>query len=68
MLLKHFTSQIIKGNRKVRRRRFLTVNINNITEGVRRDLKSLVIPRTTEEAYELVLQAIAKLKAPMPRY
>jgi uncharacterized protein (DUF1499 family) len=26
------------------------------------DLKSLVIPRTTEEAYELVLQAIAKLK------
>ena len=26
------------------------------------DLKSLVIPRTTEEAYELVLQALAKLR------
>jgi hypothetical protein len=26
------------------------------------DLKSLVIPRSTEEAYELVLQALAKLK------
>ncbi len=26
------------------------------------DLKSLVIPRTTEEAYELVMQAVAKLK------
>jgi Protein of unknown function (DUF1499) len=26
------------------------------------DLKSLVIPRTTEEAYELVMQAIGKLK------
>jgi hypothetical protein len=26
------------------------------------DLKSLVVPRTTEEAYELVLQAVGKLK------